>query len=115
MFLNGHSYYDTHGEQKCSGMFLVVLSHNQFKWAEQTGNDWRNIPIEFNRVLYGYVCKVSMRQMGPWMMGCARALAVQGKPYKYLSLSGTYGCDGLPCDYEDLTEQARKKLVLLPY
>ena len=38
---------------------------------------------------------VRMRQMGPWMMGAAR---VHGES---ITLSGSYGSDGLPCSVAD--------------
>lgn len=39
-----------------------------------------------------FVRKVAMRQMGHWMMGSARIRGVS------ITLSGTYGGDGLTCD-----------------
>ena len=111
MFLNGKRSYTRAGEQKCVGKFLVILSHNKYKWADQ----FPGVPfLGRERILYAHVCHVSMSQCGCWMMGTANTLEVQGKPYKHLVLSGSYGGDGLPCDYEDLTLEARNKLVIVP-
>ena len=100
--------YDRNGEQFARGSFLIVFSHNKFKWAEETGKHWNEFPKEMERKLYACVRHVSLRQLGHWMMGTAR---IAGQS---LTLSGSYGSDGLPCDYEKLTEAARTKLTEVP-
>ncbi len=95
-------------EQFCSGEFLIVFSHNKFKWSEQTGKPWSEFPAELERKLYACVRHVRLSQMGAWMMGCAR-IGLQS-----VTLSGSYGHDGLPCDYETLGPLARAKLVEVP-
>jgi hypothetical protein len=108
MFLtNTRSGYDR-GGQVASGLFLVVFSHNKFKWAEENGCHWDKFPSDLNRVLYACVRRVALRQLGHWMMGTAR---IGGHS---LTVSGSYGGDGLTCDYEKLPKAARAKLVRLP-
>jgi hypothetical protein len=119
---NSHRGYTRDGQQRASGQFLIVFSHNKYTWSEQTGKPWSEFPADMERVLYAYVCKVTMKQLGHFMMGDAIGLEVQhseydkanGRTWRYLVLSGTYGSDGLPCDYEKLTSQARTKLVRVP-
>ncbi len=109
MFLKqSRSGYNRQGEQFARGSFLLVFSNNQHKWAEETGKDWRDFPSENRRKLYACVRHVSLRQMGPWMMGSAR---IAGQS---VTVSGSYGSDGLPGDYERLTLAARAKLVEIP-
>ena len=52
---------------------------------------------------------VYYRQLGQYMMGQAR---FGGGPY--MTLSGSYGGDGLPLPLEDLTDRQRSLLTLLP-
>lgn len=164
--------YTRGGDQRAAGRFLILFSHNSYKWEEQhnrartelsgqtfavkTGDGFvvqrtcqcggtgpcaykpgKSTPSYYlkycpvhgeeykkwdgdGRKLYAYVCHVSMRQIGHFMMGTARALQVT-KAYgedrpgpNDLVVSGTYGGDGLTCDYEDLTEKSRDKLVVVP-
>jgi len=162
MFIkSSQSGYSRNGEQFARGSFLIVFSHNSFKWEEQNntphteltgqtfdvthgdgftiqkvcqcggtglsaykpnekapsyylkycpvhGTEYKTMPKDLERKLYACVRHVSLRQLGHWMMGTAR-IADQS-----LTLSGSYGSDGLPCDYEKLTESARTKLIELP-
>lgn len=72
---SGHGYYTPDGTQMHTrAPFLLLL---------QTGDDFDAIR--------GIVRKVALRQLGPWMMGKAR---IGGHT---ISVSGTYGSDGLPC------------------
>ncbi len=167
MFLTSKRSYTRDGQQTARGRFLILFSHNQYKWEEQnntphyelhgqsfdvvTGNgfvikhqcqcagsapfsyteamevpyyylhhclvhagEYKRMPSDMTRKLYAHVCYVSMKQLGHFMMGYARTLKVHGKSWTNLCLSGTYGSDGLPCDYEDLTPDSQKKLVLVP-
>jgi hypothetical protein len=66
------------------------------------------IPEVDGRKLYGIVRHCSLRQFGHWMMGTINIAGQRA------TVSGTYGDDGLPMDYEDLTLAARAKLVELP-
>lgn len=100
--------YDRHGEQFARGSFLLLFSHNEFKWAEETGKHWKEFPHEKRHNLYACVRHVSLHQMGAWMMGTAR---IAGQS---VTVSGAYGHDGLPGDYEKLTPAAREKLVQVP-
>lgn len=108
MFLKtSRSGYDQNGEQFVRGSFLILFSHNNFKWGEETGRPWSECPYTGHE-LYACVRHVSLRQFGHWMMGTAR---IAGQS---LTLSGSYGSDGLPCDYEKLSEAARAKLIRVP-
>lgn len=77
-------------------------------WGEQNGKHWNEFPSELKRKLYACVRHVSLRQMGPWMMGTAR---IAGQS---VTVSGAYGHDGLPSYYEKLTPAAREKLIEVP-
>lgn len=153
--------YNHHGEQFARGSFLIVFSHNEYKWEEENnrartelhgqsfevtredgftvvktcqcaGSDprmykpedvvpayymrycpvhsaeYKTMPHELSRKLYACVRHVSLRQFGHFMMGTAR---IAGQP---LTLSGSYGNDGLPCDYEKLSVAGREKLIEVP-
>jgi len=103
------SGYDSSGQQVARrGFFLLVFAHNKFKWSEETGKHWREFPPELERELYACVRKVALRQLGHFMMGTAR---IAGQS---VTISGAYGNDGLPCDYETLTPAARAKLTPVP-
>ena len=93
-----------------NGNFLILFSHNKFKWQEQ----YPELNVPPSRKLYAWIGKVKLSQCGQWMMGTVRALPAYNKPYKYLVVSGAYGADGLPCDYEDLTIKSRFKLIPVP-
>jgi hypothetical protein len=112
MFLtNSHRGHTRDGQQRASGQFLILFSHNTCKDPA--------VPVEDRRKVYAHVCHVSMKQLGQFMMGESKTLQVS-KAYgdrpapNNLILSGTYGDDGLTCDYEDLTAESRAKLVLVP-
>lgn len=70
--------------------------------------EYREMPADMSRKLYACVRHVSLRQFGAWIMGRAR---IAGQS---VTLSGSYGADGLTCDYEDLTPAARAKLTEVP-
>ena len=109
MFLKtSASGYDRHGQQFSRGKFLILFAHNEFTWAEQNGRDWSDFPAELKGKLYACVRHTSLHQLGHWMMGCARIADSS------ITLSGCYGSDGLPCDYEKLSEKARTKLIEVP-
>lgn len=77
MFLNGRGRYNRDGEQTCAGDFLLVFN-------QKPGGPLRCV-----------VRHVRMRQCGHFMMGSATV-----GPFR-LTLSGTYGHDGLPLSPED--------------
>lgn len=72
------------------------------------GGEYKTMPSELWRVLYACVRHVSLRQFGHFMIGTAR---IAGQS---VTVSGSYGSDGMPMDYEKLTPQARTKLVRVP-
>lgn len=141
--------YNRQGEQFSRGSFLLVFSHNEYKWEEQNNkshpdlngqwltvtngdnfllskpctcddrnwtlkhceahkHEWRSMPAELHQKLYACVRHVSLRQFGHFMMGTAK---IKGQS---VTVSGSYGGDGLPMDYEKLTPEARTALVELP-
>lgn len=71
-------------------------------------HEYKTMPESYKRVLYACVRHVSLRQLGHFMMGTAR---IAGQS---VTLSGSYGSDGLPMDYESLSLAARGKVVRLP-
>jgi len=72
LYNDGFTYYGTYGcQQRSRGRFLILLDNG--------GKELRAI-----------VRTVALRQLGHWMMGYAR---VYGES---LTVSGTYGSDGLP-------------------
>lgn len=77
MFLTSdYAGYNSRGEQSAAGLFLILFSPDDLSRKE----------------IRCAVRHVRMTQMGHWMMGSARVGAVR------LSLSGSYGSDGLTCD-----------------
>lgn len=135
--------YTEDGEQFANGRFLVVFSHNPYKAEEQANRpvyspvDWmerrRNqslcscagnpsyfqkscpthkdsyvIPTVDCRKLYATVRQCNMKQFGNWMMGTVNIAGQR------VTVSGSYGSDGLPTDYENLNESALSKVVPLP-
>ena len=76
---SGGRYYSRDGEQHCRKAPFLIL-------CQPKGWEYRNYPIR------ALVRKVAMHQCGHWMMGSARAFGHR------ISLSGSYGGDGLPTD-----------------
>lgn len=76
MFLNGQSWYSRNG-QHARGSFLIIFS--------------------IKRELRACARYVNMEQCGHFMMGRAKIT-----PGTTITLSGTYGDDGLPCDPEKI-------------
>jgi hypothetical protein len=83
--------YDRDGRQVASGLFLMVFSR-------------RANPHE----LRAAVRRTSMRQCGHWMMGSVRIGPCS------LTVSGTYGDDGLPMDGDKLPDAVWDGLVTIP-
>lgn len=64
MFITqSQSGYNRDGEQFARGRFLLVFSHNKYRWAEETGRDWHDFPAELERRLYACARHVSLRQL----------------------------------------------------
>lgn len=78
------------------------------KYCKAHAHEYKTMPPALDRVLYACVRHVSLRQCGHFMMGSAR---IAGQS---ITVSGSYGSDGLPGDYETLTPAARAKLCQLP-
>ena len=78
----GEGYYTLSGEQRARrGCFLILVQRK----------DVRVGPDNIRAIIR----KVALRQLGPWMMGKARVLG------ETLTLSGSYGSDGLPVTVSD--------------
>jgi hypothetical protein len=106
MFIKrSQSGYNQNGEQFARGSFLLLFSHNPYMWEEQNK---RSMPKDLERKLYACVRHVSLRQFGNFMMGTVR---IAGQS---VTVSGCYGGNGLPKDYEKLTPVGRTKLVEVP-
>jgi hypothetical protein len=58
--------------------------------------------------LYAYVGRVTLKQLGHFMMGSLRI------GNQWLTVSGTYGSDGNTMDYEKVLPQYRHHLVEVP-
>lgn len=83
---DGHTYYKG-GEQRHSrSRFLLLIQ----KRSEKTSAD----------NMYACVRTVSLRQYGHFMMGTARI------GNKSVSVSGSYGNDGLPMDVDEIPPDA---------
>lgn len=76
--------YNRYGEQFASGLFFV-LCQPESEWIN--GKYHSNCGSEFTRA---FVRFASLRQCGHWMMGIVR---VNGQS---ITVSGSYGSDGLP-------------------
>ena len=85
------TYYEYDGTQHSRrANFLVLASDN-------------------DNNLYAIVRKVALSQCGHWMMGKAR---IAGATYV---VSGAYGNDGLPCDWDkDFTPAQQKRFTPVP-
>lgn len=100
---NSYNGYNRDGEQSAGGWYLIIASG---KSGGTIPNPRPNSTPTLER-LYAAVRYVRMTQCGQFMMGRARVGDTR------LVLSGPYGNDGLPEDYDNLTERARKEFVAL--
>lgn len=92
MYFNGsETYYSSDGEQRFRRAPFLILA------TSKPGDD-----------LYACIRQVALRQCGHFMMGQARIADMR------LILSGSYGSDGLPEDYDRLSIRAREKFVRVP-
>ena len=82
--------YNRDGEWQASGRFLAVFC----------GKDQSK--------LYGVVRRCALRQLGHWMIGRIRVGS------QTLTVSGTYGEDGLPLDLDKVEESNRRFLAPVP-
>jgi len=127
MFIKqSRSGYGRGGEQFARGKFLALFSHNPFKWEDENnkphfkvpayyleqcpvhGGEWRTMPSALNRKLYALVRHTSLRQVGHFMMG---TINIGGQR---ITVSGSYGANGLPMDVEKIDPANRWRLVEVP-
>lgn len=93
----GYTHYRSDGEQcHTQAPFLILASTDKAK--DPSGHE----------ALFACVRQVALQQCGHFMMGRARI------GNQSLTISGAYGNDGLPCDYDDLTERARSFFTPVP-
>ena len=91
--------YDRSGSQVASGEFLCIFSDTKAK-----GSEWADEHLK----LYAVVLFCSMSQCGHWMMGSVKI------GNQKLTVSGTYGNDGLPMDLDKVFPENRKHLSSVP-
>ena len=72
------------------------------------GGEWRTMPSALNRKLYALVRHTSLRQVGHFMMG---TINIGGQR---ITVSGSYGANGLPMDVEKIDPANRWRLVEVP-
>jgi hypothetical protein len=89
MFITSRRGYTRDGQQRAEGRFLALF-------CDKDHNIW------------GIVRYVRMTQCGHFMMGSMRIGSQQ------ITMSGTYGDDGLPDDIEKISEANRKYLMPMP-
>lgn len=82
-------WYGRDGTQHGEGYFLAL-------WSDKDDR------------LFAAVRKARLSSCGPWLMGSLRLAGAA------VTLSGSYGGDGLPMDYERLTEAQRALLTPVP-
>lgn len=94
------TYYDYDGTQHSRRARFLILADDKEQICNQSS---------YHGNLYGCVRKVALSQLGHFMMGRAKV------GDSMLTLSGTYGGDGLPAEeMEKLTERTRKEFKLIP-
>lgn len=112
MYFNGsHTYYSSDGSQHAARAPYLILAtdYENYDCAEPACS-MAYAPHTHNRVagLYACIRQVAMSQCGHFMMGSARV-----GPDR-LILSGPYGSDGLPENYDRLSPGARSRFTRVP-
>lgn len=97
------SGYTSQGEQRAKDLFLAVFSGEE-NYPDPHPQTGRQLPA-----LYAAVRKVELRSWGHWMMGSLRLAGAD------LTVSGSYGGDGLPRDLLTLSEAQRALLTPVPF
>lgn len=88
-------------EQRATRAAFLILASDM---AEPLGT----LPKGSAPVLYACVRSVALRQLGHFMMGRANLGG------SWVTVSGAYGSDGLPLDWERLTPKQRAAFVRVP-
>lgn len=125
--------YDSSGQQFSTGLYLALFSRDRLKvsrsedckyWqvvecatgkvlsmfdggSNQPAHDWIKAHGGYYD-LFACVRKVGLKQLGHFMMGSFR---IGGQS---VTVSGPYGSDGLPLEYDKLNDKARSLLVPVP-
>ena len=95
----GSGWRPEYGDAPVPSYYLKYCPAHGHEYKTWAGDD---------KKLYACLRHVSLRQLGHFMMGTAR---IAGQS---VTVSGAYGADGLPRDYEELTEAGRAKLTEVP-
>lgn len=105
MFLTGRGWYGVDGQQKAEGLFLLIFGgKGEQVIVEETG---RYKAVDFP--LKACVRHVRMSQLGHFMMARVKIGT------RTISLSGTYGHDGLPLSVDAMDSWKRwESLIQLP-
>ncbi len=105
MFLqdNHFSGWYTNNGQRAKGRFLAVFS------GEENYQDRHPVSRLQLPVLYAVVRSATLSQCGHWMMG---SINLANLP---VTVSGSYGGDGLPMDLAKLSEAQRRLLTRVPF
>lgn len=107
----GGTYYDAGGSQYSRrAPFLLLATGWESYVCSNTECSMSYAEHSHTRVagLYACVRKVALRQCGHFMMGSCRVGDSR------IVVSGFYGSDGLPLDYDALSARARGKFVRVP-
>lgn len=113
---SGFTYYDSGSQRHSRGSFLLLACDHSDRMILPGGDDDRPEVIQLGKIgghryyarLYGCVRTVALEQLGHFMMGTAR---VGGQR---IVVSGAYGSDGLPLDWDGLTSRARRFFIPVP-
>lgn len=111
MFFNGSTtYYDSSGQRAGRAKYLILANDWSTYICEDAECSMSYQTHSHTRIgkLYACVRKVAMRQCGQFMMGSARV------GDSTIILSGPYGSDGLPEDYDKLSASSRARFTLVP-
>jgi len=132
MFIKSTGGYDCTGLQYARGLYLVLACRDRLRFDRQgdqvlvtdletglqvasyrpdetDGSEYSRILDRYGpTTLFACVRKVTLRQFGHFMMGEAQV------GDQRITLSGPYGHDGLPLQWEKLSPKARDKMTRLP-
>lgn len=107
----GGTYYDAGGEQHSRrAPFLLLATGWESYVCANPECSMSYAEHSHTRVagLYACVRQVALRQLGHFMMGSARVGDSR------IVVSGSYGSDGLPLDYDALSPSAQTRFVRVP-
>jgi len=103
-WLGRHSYKDSSDRQRCS---CAGEAYYYAKYCPAHQSSWVEPSVDMHK-LYAFVGRVTLKQLGQFMMGNIRI------GNTWLTVSGTYGSDGNSMDYEKVPVKYRHHLVEVP-